>query len=201
MEIKERIIQAAGKLFFSRGIKRVTMDDLANEVGMSKRTIYENYNDKTEILKAAIDFFQKEHDVNIRKMTEQSNNVMEVIIGILRYGLKSINVVNPIYLEDLQRFYPLIWSETVNKSRQSGQHQLKGLLERGKEEGLFRKDIDTRLIARIFYEQINLIHSNEAFPIEEFPRKELFESIFLNFARGISTHKGIDVLEELLSNE
>ncbi|WP_234408513.1 hypothetical protein [Marinilabilia salmonicolor] len=54
------------------------------------------------------------------------------------------------------------------------------------------------MVARIFYEQLNLIHSNEAFPIEEFPRKELFENMFLNFARGISTRKGVEVMEELL---
>ena len=78
---------------------------------------------------------------------------------------------------------------------------MRELLERGKQEGLFRSDVDTKLVSRIFYEQINLIHSKEAFPVDEFPRKELFENMFLNFARGISTPKGMEVLEELLEKE
>ncbi|MFO8002549.1 MAG: TetR/AcrR family transcriptional regulator [Marinilabilia sp.] len=201
MEIKTRIMEGAGFLFFSRGIRRVTMDELASEVGMSKRTLYENFNDKTELVKATVNYFQRQHEGHIREMSNNSDNVMEVIIGILRYGLEGINRVNPLYLEDLRKFYPGVWDETVKKSRESSQKQMRELLERGKEEGLFRENIDARLVARIFYEQINLIHNNEAFPVEEFPRKELFENMFLNFARGISTPKGVEVLEQLLNNE
>lgn len=185
-------------MFFSRGIRRVTMDDLAGELGMSKRTIYENFNDKTEILRATIDYFQDDNDRNLKTLMQRATNVMEVIIGILHYGLEGIKLVNPLYLEDLQKFFPGIWNETVQKSRDSGQLQLEQLLERGKQEGLFREDINSSLVARIFYEQMTLMHNNEAFPIEEFPRKELFENLFLNFARGISTLKGVEMLEELL---
>jgi AcrR family transcriptional regulator len=200
MDIRNRIIQGAANLFFSQGIRRVTMDDIATELGMSKRTIYENFKDKTEILNATEDFFQAEHDHNLQFIMERSSNVMEVIIGILRYGIEGIKRVNPLYLQDLLKYFPKVWNETVQKSRDSGQQQLQHLLERGKAEGLFRENINTKLVSRIFYEQISLIHSNEAFPIEEFPRKELFENMFLNFARGISTYKGIEVLEELLQN-
>lgn len=198
MDIRERIITGAGKLFYSKGIKRVTMDDISTEIGMSKRTIYENFRDKTEILRATVDFLNDKHRQEVDQMQSESGNVMEVIIKILRYGLKSIDLVSPMYLEDLQKFYPLLWEETIQKGRISAQKQLQGLLERGKKEGLFRSEINTGLVARIFYEQLNLIHSNEAFPIEEFPRKELFENMFLNFARGISTRKGVEVMEELL---
>jgi AcrR family transcriptional regulator len=200
MEIKERIIQGAGKLFFARGIKRVTMDEIASEAGVSKRTIYENFDDKTQLLKETLDYFQHEHDCNLKRMTEQADNVIEIIIGILHYGLESIKVVNPLFMEDLKKFYPRIWDESVRKSRESGQMELQRLLERGKREGLLRPDINPHLVARIFYEQITLIHNNEAFPIDEFPRKELFENIVLNFGRGISTPKGVEMLEKLLSD-
>ncbi len=199
MEIRKRIIAGAGKLFYTRGIKRVTMDDLAEAIGMSKRTIYENFRDKTEILRETVDFLNDENKQKVDQMLSESDNVMEVIIKILLYGLESIDLVTPMYLEDMQKFYPQVWEETIQKGRKSAQTQLQDLLERGKKEGLFRSEINTRLVSRIFYEQLNLIHSNEAFPIEEFPRKELFENMFLNFARGISTRKGIEVLDELLS--
>jgi AcrR family transcriptional regulator len=199
MEIRKRIIKGAGKLFYTKGIKRVTMDDLAEAIGMSKRTIYENFRDKTEILRETVDFLSEENSQNVEQMLRESENVMEVIIKILRYGLEGIDVVTPMYLEDMQKFYPQVWEETIQKGRETQQIQLQDLLERGKKEGLFRAEINTRLVSRIFYEQLNLIHSNEAFPIEEFPRKELFENMFLNFARGISTRKGVEILEELLS--
>jgi AcrR family transcriptional regulator len=198
MEIRARIIKGAGKLFYTKGIKRVTMDNMASEIGMSKRTIYENFRDKTEILRATVDFLSDEHNRNLEQMQSESGNVMEVIIKILSYGLESIDVVTPMYLEDMQKFFPQVWEETIQKGRKSAQIQLQDLLERGKKEGLFRAEINTKLVSRIFYEQLNLIHNNEAFPIEEFPRKELFENMFLNFARGISTRKGVEVMEKLL---
>lgn len=200
MEIKERIIKCAGKLFFTRGIKRVTMDEIASEIGVSKRTIYENFNDKTQLLKEVLDYFQHEHDCNLKRMTEEADNVIEVIIGILHYGLESIKMINPLFMEDLQKFYPRIWDESFRKSRESGHMKLQRLVERGKREGLLRPDINPHLVAKIFYEQITLIHNNEAFPVDEFPRKELFENIVLNFGRGISTPKGVETLEKLLSD-
>ncbi|MFW6202692.1 MAG: TetR/AcrR family transcriptional regulator [Marinilabilia sp.] len=201
MEVKQRIIEGAGNLFFSRGIRRVTMDDLAGELGMSKRTIYEHFSDKTELLLAMQSHFQQEHERYMRELLKSSEHVMEVIIAILQHGLEAINKINPLYLEDLRKFYPEIWEENIKKGRESNQQQMQELLERGKKEGLFRPDINSKLVARIFYEHINLMHSDEAFPKDEFPRKELFENMFLNFARGISTFKGMEVLEELLKNE
>ena len=201
MDIKQRIIEGAGNLFFARGIRRVTMDDLARELGMSKRTIYEHFVDKTELLMAMQVHFQKEHERCMREILNSSEHVMEVIIAMLRYGLEAINKINPLYLEDLWKFYPEIWEENIKKSRESNQQQMRELLERGKKEGLFRADINSKLVSRIFYEHINLLHSDEAFPKDEFPMKELFENMFLNFARGISTLKGMEVLEELLEKE
>lgn len=199
MEIRKRIIKGAGKLFYTKGIKRVTMDDIAEAIGMSKRTIYENFRDKTEILRETVDFLNEENRQNVEQMIRESENVMEVIIKILHYGLESIDVVTPMFLEDMQKFFPQVWEDTVQKGRETKHKQLQELLERGKKEGLFRTEINSKLVSRIFYEQLNLIHSNEAFPIEEFPRKELFENMFLNFARGISTRKGGEILDELLS--
>ncbi len=201
MDIKQRIIEGAGNLFFSRGIRRVTMDELARDMGMSKRTIYEHFSDKTELLLAMQVHYQKVHQRCLRDILEGSEHVMEVIIGLLRYGLEAFNNVNPLYLEDLRKFYPDIWEENIKKGRESNQKQMQELLERGKKEGLFRPDINSQLVARILYEQINLLHSDEAFPKDEFPRNELFENMFLNFARGISTPKGMKVLEELLEKE
>jgi AcrR family transcriptional regulator len=200
MEIKERIIHGAGKLFFTRGIKGVTMDDIASEIGVSKRTIYENFNDKTQLLKETVDFFQQQQAAKLKRITEQAANVIEIILAILHHGLENIKVVNPLFLEDLKKFYPGIWDESVRKSRESTHETLQRLLERGEKEGFLRPDINCALVARIFYEQIRLIHDNEAFPVDEFSRKELFENVVLNFGRGISTPKGVEMLEKLLSD-
>ncbi len=91
------------------------MDDISTEIGMSKRTIYENFRDKTEILRATVDFLSDKHRQEVDQMQSESGNVMEVIIKILRYGLESIDLVSPMYLEDMQKFFPRIWEETIQK--------------------------------------------------------------------------------------
>lgn len=200
MDTREKILRRASQLFFTRGIKHVTMDELAMEVGISKRTIYEVFKDKYDLLQASIHFFQNEREQLLKNIIDHSENVIDSIVRMLNLGLESTKLVTPIYLHELKKFYPEVWDETIRKSRESSHDKLQKLLDRGKQEGVFRDDINSRLVARIFYEQMFLVHNKDIFPEEEFPTKELYENIFLNFARGICTLKGLKMLEELLTD-
>jgi AcrR family transcriptional regulator len=200
MGVRERIIKDAGKLFFREGIKRVTMDDVAHELGISKRTIYENFKDKNDLLEATLQASIDSQNALIGEMMDTAGNTFEVLVGILKYGHESINRVSAVYFTDLQRFYPKIYSSVFNKGWKVRIQNLKKLLERGKQEGMFRPEINTTLVSKVFSEQLAMLHNTDVFPHDEFPRKEMFETVFLNFIRGISTRKGVDLLEKLLQN-
>ena len=201
MDIKERIIEGAGKLFFTEGIRRVTMDYVAKKLAVSKRTIYENFADKTELLKACLKQMYAINDDNFRCLKEKSTDVMEIMVGSLRYGVSAIKKINPQFFEDLEIHYPLICDEMVAFKRKNTIQNFEKLLMQGAEQGIFRDNLNVKMVAKIFIEQMNMMGRKEIFPPDEYPSTELFETLFINFTRGISTHKGITRLEELLESE
>lgn len=201
MEIKERIIEGAGKLFVTEGIRRVTMDYVAKKLAVSKRTIYENFADKTELLKACLKQMYAINDDNFRCLKEKSTDVMEIMVGSLRYGVSAIKKINPQFFEDLEIHYPLICDEMVAFKRKNTIQNFEKLLMQGAEQGIFRDNLNVKMVAKIFIEQMNMMGRKEIFPPDEYPSTELFETLFINFTRGISTHKGITRLEELLESE
>ncbi len=201
MEIKERIIEGAGKLFVTEGIRRVTMDYVAKKLGVSKRTIYENFADKTQLLKACLEKLYAINDDNFRCLKENSTDVMEIMVGSLRYGVSAIKKINPQFFEDLEIHYPLIWDEMVAIRRNNTMKDFEKLLLQGADQKIFRDGLNVRMVAKIFIEQMNMMGRKEIFPPDEYPTTELFETLFINFTRGISTHEGINRLEELLQAE
>lgn len=198
MEVKERIVDGARKMFMSEGIRRVTMDQIAKRLGVSKRTIYEHFTDKTELLQATIDESSRLHDEYLKNIYANSNDVIELVVDGLRFGVTSIKEINPIYMDDLQLYYPKVYDRSVNKSREELILDFEELLTRGVEEGFFRSNINVKLVARIFVEQINAMSDREAFPLNKYPTSELFEALLLNFIRGISTLEGVKKLDCLL---
>ncbi|TCO09894.1 TetR/AcrR family transcriptional regulator [Natronoflexus pectinivorans] len=198
MEIRERILDTAGKMFFTEGIRRVTMDAIARKMGMSKRTIYEIFKDKNEILRASIADLIDKNELELNELKERSANSMELIVGAFEFGIKAINEVNPVYFEDLELYHPELWNETMYRRKQESYRDFQNLVKQGIKEGFFREKLNVPLVAKIFIEQMNAMHRRDVFPAHEYPAAELFETLFLNYIRGISTYAGIEKLEELL---
>ncbi len=139
------------------------MDDVAHELGISKRTIYENFKDKNDLLDATLQASIDSQNALIGEMMDKADNTFEVMVGVLKYGHESINRVNAVYFTDLQRFYPKIYNSVFNKSWKVRIQNLKKLLERGKQEGLFRPEINTTLVAKVFSEQLAMLHNTEVY--------------------------------------
>jgi AcrR family transcriptional regulator len=201
MEVKQRIIEGAGQLFIKEGIRRVTMDYIAKKLGVSKRTIYELFKDKAELLRSCIQYIMLENDARIVEVQNKASNVLEVVIGALIYGSKAIKEISPVYFEDLELHYPVLWQETINYKRDETCGNFQSLLNRGIDEGYFRKGLNVKLVAKIFIEQMNAMSRKDVFPPDIFPASEVFETLFLNFIRGISTMEGIKELERLLESK
>ncbi len=197
MEVRERIIEVAGKMFFREGTRRITMDAIARRLGISKRTIYEVFKDKTELLKAVVDTVIAQIEEDSENMKKQASDSMELIMLVIEYGINAIREINPVYFEDVETRYPKLWNDTLMRKRERVLTDFQDFLSKGIEEGYFRKDLHVPLVARIFMEQMNVMHRKNIFPSGEFAADEIFEMLFLNFIRGISTSAGIKKLEEL----
>ncbi|MDG5800209.1 TetR/AcrR family transcriptional regulator [Marinilabiliaceae bacterium ANBcel2] len=199
MDVREKIIERAVMLFRREGIRAVTMDYLANNIGVSKRTIYEQFRDKFDLLSCTIQNELQKRDDRMDQVVSESSNVLEILVEAFKVGSESLKNTNPVYIKDLEIYYPEIWNNIIVKKRQEDMVNFGKLLERGIKEGYFRSNLNIKLTAKIFQEQMAVMGRTDIFPPDEYPPTELFQTLFINFVRGICTVEGIKELEALLN--
>jgi len=194
------IIEKVSELYIKYGIKSITMDDVAIELGISKKTLYQHVSDKDDLVGKFID-----NEINIRKdqickCMRAENNAVEEFIEISASMNKIIRNQNPATEHDLKKYYPHHFQK-IEKVRREGIYSYILLnLKKGKEEGLYRKELNDETIGKLYLSRVESIHMNNLFTIEEFTSRKLFLELLAYHIRGISTQKGIVVFEKLIKD-
>ncbi len=198
MDIRYKIVESALNQFLIYGVRNVSMNSIAADIGISKRTIYEIFKDKTELVHNCMEKLKYDHEERSRKISSSSNNVIETFFTFMKEGIKTMSSINPVFFRDVRKFYLVSWNTIVAEIEKDHLYMTEKLLEKGIKEGLFRDDIDIKILSKLFYEQINLIADEKIFPRDEFNHADIFQSLIINFVRGISTTKGIKIIESNL---
>jgi AcrR family transcriptional regulator len=198
MDIQQRIVEEATRQFFQYGIRNVTMDGIAAALGMSKRTVYETFKDKTTLVYACLEVLSEKRKKRNKEICTPSQNVIETIFSFMKEGIKAMNAMNPVFFRDMEKFYPNYWSSLREKYEKEALGLSKELLRKGIKEELFRSDISIPIVAKLFQEQMNLLADEKVFPRDEFSYADVFQNLTINFMRGISTKKGIELIETML---
>jgi AcrR family transcriptional regulator len=198
MEVRDRIIEEATKQFFQFGIRNVTMDEIAVTLGISKRTVYEIFKDKSELVQTCIGKLTEYQDKNIVKVVSESSNVIEAIFVFMREGIKAMNSINPVFFKDFEKLYPALWRKLEKEALAKRLELSVKLLTAGVDQGLFRKDMNTEIVSKLFHTQINLLADDTVFPRDKYNHAEVFQNMIINFTRGISTQRGIEIIDKML---
>jgi TetR/AcrR family transcriptional regulator, cholesterol catabolism regulator len=197
MDIRYRIIDGASELFRTYGIKSVTMDSLANQLGMSKRTIYEVFSDKDELLVAVLTRIAQKQRELVKKVLDESENSIIAIFRMLEINRDFFQDISPAFQADLKKYHNNILMENSNGPDLPDYRNNQQVIENGIKEGLFRKEINTDLANRCLYNLGKMIVDHDIYPYELFSRRDVIENIFINYLRGISTQKGLDLIDQL----
>lgn len=197
MEIKERIIEKATELFRAYGIKSVTMDSLANELGMSKRTIYEIFSDKEEMLIAVLIRMAKAQKELVRKVLKESENSIVAIFRMLEINSDYFQDISPVFYSDLKKYHHDFLMHRPEKIEMPDYRNNQQVIENGIKEGLFRKEINPDLVNRCLYNLGKSIMDHTLYPFGLFSRREVIRNIFISYLRGISTARGIGLINQL----
>lgn len=200
-QIKDRIIQESLQLFYRRGIRPVTMDDIANHLGISKRTLYEYFQSKDELVFCCI--LQKQRFLEICRShaSQNANNVIELIFNIFYEFQKVFQNINPNFFIDLKKYHHEVWKKCFLEYEKKHIEEIEKLIKRGIIEGLFLSHINTNVVARLFQLQLRGISEENIFPADEFTSDLIFLNIVVTFLRGISTLKGIQIIDNLLNKQ
>ena len=195
-ELKERILEYSEKEFYANGVRQVKMDNIANYLSISKRTLYEIYPTKEDLLLECVKKHDKTHESRIEQYIEESNpNAIEIIIFSYKIKLEHFLQLNPLFLEELCKYKRVInYFDARDKERDTN---FEWLFNRGVEEGLFRKDLNPRIISNMFTVSLKEAIDNELY--KEFGMEYLFRDIVFTLIRGICTIKGIEAIDQLLN--
>jgi AcrR family transcriptional regulator len=199
MELKERILQEAGILFFNNGIKSVTMSDIAESLGISKRTLYEVFRDKDELLESCVDVHMNRANCEIDAMTHSSENVIDTLMRIYAKHLQEVRDVQKFVLRDLRKYYPQIFKK-IEVHQKAGLAVFTPLLEKGAAEGLIREDINFEILFWLVKAQFKALMDDEFIPTDKYSTDQFIRAIILNFIRGIATPAGHNKVEAIIEN-
>ena len=194
-ELKERIIATATEAFTTKGIKSITMDDIAAALGISKRTLYEVFVDKESLLKDCILTVQAERDQYLQEVYEQSHNVLEVKLAVFQKSIEMFHKTNKRFFEDIKK-YPKVYNMMKERS-ESDSEKTMSFFMLGVEQGIFRSDVNFAIVNLLVREQFDVLLNTDV--CNEYSFIEVYESIMFTYIRGISTEKGAKVLEDFIS--
>lgn len=195
-EAAEKVIDYASKIFFKQGIKSVTMDDIAHRLCMSKRTLYQLFSDKEELLLACLKRSELRHHQRILSISNHSSNVLEILLKDFDYKLKKIGNISLQFVNDLPK-YPQAMAYLQEQSERH-HHRAIEFLQQGVEQGVFRSDINFEIVYKIASQQADLIHKDI---IEHFAPAEILLNFFFVYLRGCTTEKGTAMMDEFVKTQ
>ncbi|MTI30363.1 TetR/AcrR family transcriptional regulator [Xanthovirga aplysinae] len=199
MTDKEKIITTSAQLFSRFGIKSVTMDDIAKELGISKKTIYQYFKDKKEIVRLVVKYKMEEDTKHFQNIKASSENVVEALCKIAIFFRQMINKINPTMFLDLQKYHKdafQIFQECKDKVHM---RKMVEMIETGQKEGYFRSEVNAEIITTMRFEQAQLGFKDHVFPREKFDFAQVQMQLFDHFVHGIITPKGKELFENYLN--
>jgi len=187
---KDRILTGAEELFFKYGIKSITMDDIAKHLGISKKTIYQFYSDKNEVVETLMVHNIKINECEFRQTAEKSENVIEEVFEMMKHIGVMFTKMNPNLFYDLQKYHPNSWKLFKQFKEDCIERMVEDSVKRGIKQGLVRADINTKIIARLRMEEVEMGFDPLVFPPDKFKIVDVQLALLDHFLHGICTLKG-----------
>ena len=195
--LKGKILDTAMTLFAKYGIKAVKMDDIARTLNISKRTIYELYENKEVILFEGIKRYNQRREEEMSQFVKGNTNVMDIILNVYKGKVEEFRFTTPLFYDDIEK-YPDVMAY-LEKSREENRKELIAFLNKGVKEGYFREDINNDLVTILFDSIGQLFLQKRLYA--RFSIESVLNNIMFISLRGICTIKGIEVLDNFLKSQ
>ncbi len=198
--MKERILTGSLELCLRYGIKSVTMDDIAANLSISKKTIYQYFKDKNEIVTITCKMFMDNEEGDINQIKKESKNAIDEMVKICEYIKNNIANLNPSILFDLKKYHPEAWDIYTQHKEKCILETIRKNMEEGIVEGYYHKDIDVKVLSQLRMGEVEMVWDPAVFPPTEYNIPEVQMQVFIHFLRGILTPKGYELWNKLHNN-
>ena len=193
---RTEIIKKVEILYKQYGIRSVTMDDVVREIGISKKTLYQFFSDKRELVSAVMDSLFESRKIELDKALEDKENAIEEMLTYYALQLRMIREHKPTLLYDLKKYYPETYEKVTIRKRKYIYDSVLENLKRGKTERLYRENLNEEIIARLNLMRIEAIMTTGIFTTEEIMTPKFFKEVFTYHIFGTVNNKGRNYLEK-----
>jgi AcrR family transcriptional regulator len=196
LEVKEYIIKEADKLFCQFGFKSVTMDDIAKHLGMSKKTIYQHFSDKDELVNILIKDKLTTQDCSVNDCAANAENAVQELFFAIENISQLLTSMNPKLFYDLQKYHPKAWLFFKEFKEESLGKAILINLERGIKEGIYRSELKTDILAQMRLQQLDLLFSQQNhYTMNKYNLAQVMVEITEHFLYGICNPKGLELIK------
>lgn len=196
METQERILTKAHELFLRYGIRSISMDEIANHLGISKKTIYQFYADKDTLVEDVINIeICKTKDDCVIGRTNSDNAVQEVFLAVDMVQ-EMLKHMNPAVMYDLEKYHTRAYRKLTDHKNKFMYEVIKSNLEWGIEQELYRNDMDVDLMTRYRLASTFMMFDTESFPPSKFTSIQIITALTEHFLMGIATAKGLKLIQK-----
>jgi AcrR family transcriptional regulator len=197
--MEQRILNSAKDLFFNYGIKSITMDDLAKQVGISKKTVYLHFKDKNEIVHKIIGNLIQKHTKEVETCQLNTKNAIEEVVLQDKILLHLFSGIKANVFFELEKYFPATAHEVNIHKKECLLKSIKANLERGIEEGFYRENLDAEILSESRFHLLNLVFNGKSFPNPEFDLKTVLKELNQLYLNGICTEKGRKLITTYLN--
>ena len=191
LELRRRIMDKAQEIFLQFGFSRVTMDELASELGMSKKTLYKHFSSKEDLVLNIIRGMCTAIDCQIDIfMRDEHTNSVEKLNKILSYVHNTLSKINTSMAQDVRRYMPDLWSEMERFRREHSERCVGALFQQGMDEGIFRSDIDRQISVMIYTTAVNNLINPSLLAELPYSASDVYRNFVRIFFEGFLTDKG-----------
>ena len=196
--MKKKIIIKASELFLNLGFKSVTMDDIANEMGISKKTIYKFFNNKEILVDNCVTYVHEKISASICELTNLGYNAIEENFAVKNMFKDIFGKSNTSPMHQLQKYYPIIFKRVMVEEFKIFEECVGTNIKKGIEQGLYRNDIEEVLALKFYFILVFGLHDDAVFKNKNYTMNELEIKVLEYHTRAIASAKGIKVLEKEL---
>jgi len=201
MEVKDRIIEQSMMLFLRYGIKSITMDDIARELGMSKKTLYQYVDNKADLIENIIRQHIDNEKMALTTIRQYTKDAIEEMLMIAKHVIQLLRETPPSMAYDLQKHYRPSWDMMEKFNHKHIYSVIQENIDKGIEQGIYRADINSDIIAKLYVAKSSFVVDEELFPLSEYNKEILFKEYINYHIHGIASPKGLKLLEKHTKNQ
>lgn len=196
MDTEKKILAAIEQLFMRYGLKSVTMDDIARELGMSKKTLYQHVDNKADLIHKVMFHHVEAELETMEEIRSNSKDAIDEMLGVSKHVTQMLRQMSPTVIYDMHKYYRTTWEMVEGFHKKHIYDFIKTNLERGIKEGLYRKEFDPDIVAKFYIAKTLIVVDEEIFPLREYNKETLFKAFIEYHIHGVASAKGLKKLEQ-----